>query len=63
MKAGGVRQVRYADGNLLQRYFREVAALGGDVSRLSQLNAKYAIDMQFDSVPALCVRFGLAFPL
>jgi mannose-6-phosphate isomerase-like protein (cupin superfamily) len=46
-----------------QRYFRELAAMDGDMSRLAQLNAKYAIDMQFDSVPTLCARFGLTFPL
>jgi quercetin dioxygenase-like cupin family protein len=46
-----------------QRYFRELAALDGDMSRLAQLNAKYSIDMQFDSVATLCARFGLTFPL
>ena len=45
-----------------ENYFRELAAPGGDSSRLVQLNQKYAIDMDFDSVPELCRRFGLAFP-
>jgi mannose-6-phosphate isomerase-like protein (cupin superfamily) len=46
-----------------QRYFREIAALDGNMSRLAQLNAKYSIDMEFDSVPDLCRRFGLTFPM
>jgi mannose-6-phosphate isomerase-like protein (cupin superfamily) len=45
-----------------QQYFRDLAQIGGDMAQLSRLNARYAIDMDFDSVPALCQRFGLQFP-
>jgi mannose-6-phosphate isomerase-like protein (cupin superfamily) len=45
-----------------ERYFSEVAESGGDVKRLAQINHKYSIDMDFDSVPRLCERFGLTFP-
>ena len=44
------------------RYFRELAAVGGDMTQLTRLNERYAIDMDFDSIPALCQRFGLRFP-
>lgn len=46
-----------------QRYFRELAAAGADLEQLARLNAKYGIDMDFESVPALCDRFGLRFPV
>jgi hypothetical protein len=42
--------------------FREVAATWGDRDRFAQINAKYVLDMDFDSVPGLCERFGLTFP-
>jgi mannose-6-phosphate isomerase-like protein (cupin superfamily) len=45
-----------------EQYFQEVAAAGPDMERLVRLNARYGIDMDFDSVPALCDRFGLRFP-
>jgi mannose-6-phosphate isomerase-like protein (cupin superfamily) len=45
-----------------QQYFRDLAIVGGDMAQLTQLNARYAIDMDFDSIPALCQRFGLSFP-
>lgn len=43
-------------------YFREVAASEGDMERLARINAKYSIDMDFESIPELCERFGLVFP-
>ena len=43
-------------------FFREVAAAWGDVARFAEISAKYALDMDFASVPALCARFGLTFP-
>lgn len=43
-------------------YFREVAAAWGDVERFAEINAKYELDMDFESVPGLCERFGLTFP-
>lgn len=45
-----------------EEYFREVAAAWGDLERFAELNAKYALDMDFESVPGLCERFGLTFP-
>lgn len=45
-----------------ENYFREVADSWGDISRFTQINEKYALEMDFDSVPALCERFGLTFP-
>lgn len=45
-----------------QQYFRDLARLGGDREQLVRLNACYAIDMDFESIPALCERFGLSFP-
>jgi hypothetical protein len=39
-----------------------VAAAQGDMERLAQINEKYGIDMDFESVPELCERFGLTFP-
>ncbi len=43
-------------------YFREVAAHWGDVGQFAAINERYALDMQFESVPLLCERFGLTFP-
>lgn len=43
-------------------YFREVAAAWGDVEAFAAINARYELDMDFDSVPGLCERFGLTFP-
>jgi mannose-6-phosphate isomerase-like protein (cupin superfamily) len=45
-----------------EQYFQEVAAAGSDIDRIVQLNAKYAIDMDFNSIPSFCARFGLVFP-
>jgi gentisate 1,2-dioxygenase len=45
-----------------ETYFEEVAAAQGDTERLAQINEKYGIDMDFESVPELCERFGLTFP-
>lgn len=43
-------------------YFREVAAAWGDVEEFARINARYSLEMDFDSVPRLCERFGLTFP-
>ena len=43
-------------------YFREVAAAWGDVEAFARISEKYRLDMDFESVPALCRRFGLTFP-
>jgi mannose-6-phosphate isomerase-like protein (cupin superfamily) len=45
-----------------ENYFREVAAAWGDLEAFARINQKYALDMDFDSVPRLCERFGLTFP-
>lgn len=46
----------------LENYFREVAQAWGDIGRFTEINRKYSLDMDFDSVPNLCKRFGLTFP-
>lgn len=43
-------------------YFREVAAHWGDLDAFARINEKYDLDMDFESVPGLCERFGLTFP-
>ena len=43
-------------------YFREVAAAWGDLEAFAAINARYELDMDFESVPGLCERFGLTFP-
>ncbi len=45
-----------------ENYFHEVAAAWGNMMRFQEINAKYSLDMDFDSVPGLCGRFGLRFP-
>jgi mannose-6-phosphate isomerase-like protein (cupin superfamily) len=45
-----------------ENYFREVAQAWGDLDAFARINAKYSLDMDFDSVPRLCERFGLTFP-
>ena len=44
------------------RYFREVADAWGDMEAFARINAAYDLDMDFESVPGLCQRFGLTFP-
>jgi len=43
-------------------YFRAVADAWGDLEQFARINAQYGLDMDFDSVPGLCARFGLTFP-
>jgi len=31
------------------------------MTQIARLNQRYAIDMDFDSIPALCQRFSLRF--
>ena len=45
-----------------ENYFREVAAAWGDVAKFAEINEKYHLEMDFESVPRLCERFGLTFP-
>jgi len=42
--------------------FSEVAALDGALNRITELNAKFSLDMNFESVAALCERPNLHFP-
>jgi hypothetical protein len=53
-----------------ENYFREIAevfadAAGGrpDLARFAQACERYELDMDMDSVPELCERFGLTHPL
>lgn len=43
-------------------YFREVAAAWGDLEKFAEINGRYGLEMDFESVPGLCERFGLTFP-
>jgi mannose-6-phosphate isomerase-like protein (cupin superfamily) len=45
-----------------ENYFREVASTWGNLERFKQINARYDLEMDFESVPRLCERFGLTFP-
>ena len=45
-----------------ENYFREVAASWGDLGKFAEINDKYSLKMDFESVPGLCERFGLTFP-
>ena len=45
-----------------ERFFREVADAWGDLAQFAAINRKYSLEMDFDSVPRLCERFGLTFP-
>ena len=53
-----------------ESYFREVAAVfdaadGGppDLDRFAAVNERYELEMDFDSIPDLCHRFGLTHPM
>jgi mannose-6-phosphate isomerase-like protein (cupin superfamily) len=45
-----------------EEYFREVTDAEDDVEQWSEINEKYSLEMDFDSVPDLCERFGLTYP-
>ncbi|HMP89521.1 MAG TPA: cupin domain-containing protein [Kiritimatiellia bacterium] len=45
-----------------ENFFREVAAAWGDMAKFAEINARYRLDMKFESVPELCQRFNLTFP-
>jgi mannose-6-phosphate isomerase-like protein (cupin superfamily) len=42
-----------------ENYFRELAAFWPDRTKSAELLRKYELDMDFESVPSLCSRFGL----
>jgi mannose-6-phosphate isomerase-like protein (cupin superfamily) len=56
------RTVEIVSPSGFQQYFRDLADIGGDMAQLTRLNERYAIDMDFGSIPALCERFELIFP-
>lgn len=45
-----------------ENYFREVADAWGDVPAFQRISQEYDLDIDLESVPALCERFGLTFP-
>ena len=45
-----------------ENFFREVSAAWGDLEKFAEINARYCLDMDFESVPKLCERFQLTFP-
>jgi len=46
-----------------ENYFREMAEVwGSEMQRVEEVNKKYGLKMDFDSIPGLCERFGLTFP-
>jgi mannose-6-phosphate isomerase-like protein (cupin superfamily) len=42
-----------------ENYFREMRAIWPDRTKSAALLKKYELDMDFESVPGLCARFGL----
>ena len=45
-----------------ENYFREVAAAWGNMEKFAEINQRYKLDMDFESVPRLCERFAFTFP-
>ena len=45
-----------------ENYFREIAEAWGDTERLERINEKYSLEMDLESIPGLCERFGLTYP-
>lgn len=45
-----------------ENYFREIAAVWGDMEKVAVISQRYQLDIDFESVPMLCHRFGLTFP-
>lgn len=45
-----------------EHFFREIAAAWGDLDAFERIAKKYSLDMDLNSVPTLCQRFGLTFP-
>jgi mannose-6-phosphate isomerase-like protein (cupin superfamily) len=53
-----------------ENYFREVAELFAaagdglpDLGQFAEVNSRYRLEMDFESIPELCRRFGLQHPL
>jgi mannose-6-phosphate isomerase-like protein (cupin superfamily) len=45
-----------------ENYFREVKEAWPDIMQLMHIGEKYRLDMDLESVPGLCERFGLRSP-
>ncbi len=45
-----------------ENYFREFSAVWPDRTKAEVIREKYALDMDLDSMPALCSRFHLKLP-
>ena len=45
-----------------ENFFRELEETWGDLDAFARINEKYSLEMDFESVPGLCERFGLTFP-
>jgi oxalate decarboxylase/phosphoglucose isomerase-like protein (cupin superfamily) len=45
-----------------EEYFRKVSEAWGDLEALARISQEYQLEMDFESVPGLCERFGLTFP-
>ena len=53
-----------------ENYFRELATVfeeadggRGGLERFAAVNERYGVEMDFDSIPDLCYRFGLTHPM
>jgi hypothetical protein len=52
-----------------ENYFREISVFDQgehgrpDLERFAEVNARYDLEMDFDSIGDLCDRFGLTHPL
>jgi mannose-6-phosphate isomerase-like protein (cupin superfamily) len=44
-----------------ENYFRDITAIGPDMTRIIEINHKYELEMDFMSIQGLCSRFGLTF--
>jgi mannose-6-phosphate isomerase-like protein (cupin superfamily) len=44
-------------------YFREWSKVWPDRSKAADIRRKYELDMEYDSIPDLCARFGLKVPI
>jgi len=45
-----------------ENFFREAAAIWGDLEQFARISEKYRLDVDFESIPGLCQRFGVTFP-
>lgn len=46
-----------------ERYFEELATALGNAGRMAQVREKYELEVDIASVPSLCERYGLTFPM